>query len=76
MVKKFGREFLERLQFVNNNSFITTGVYGIDEIGRPMNPRGRTGVSGKGNLKRWGPNHQGDVIVTRYTSSDNTYLSN
>ncbi|XP_063691533.1 transient receptor potential cation channel subfamily M member-like 2 [Bolinopsis microptera] len=54
---------------VNRKSFL--GVYGIDEIGRPINPRGRTGISGKGNLKRWGPNLQGDVIVTRWQVDSN-----
>jgi len=26
-------------------------------IGRPLNPRGRTGISGRGLLGKWGPNH-------------------
>lgn len=29
------------------------------------NPRGRTGLSGRGLLGRWGPNHAADPIVTR-----------
>jgi ADP-ribose pyrophosphatase len=34
--------------------------------GRPLNPRGRTGVRGRGLLGKWGPNHAADPIVTRY----------
>lgn len=29
------------------------------------NPVGRTGISGRGCLGRWGPNHAADPIVTR-----------
>jgi len=36
-----------------------------DENGRPRNPRGRTGMTGRGLLGRWGPNHAADPIVTR-----------
>ncbi len=32
---------------------------------RPLNPRGRTGISGRGELGCWGPNHAADPIVTR-----------
>ena len=34
--------------------------------GRPLNPHGRTGVSNRGLLGRWGPNHAADTIVTRH----------
>jgi len=34
-------------------------------IGRPLNPRGRTGISGRGLLGKWGPNHAADPIVLR-----------
>jgi ADP-ribose pyrophosphatase len=33
---------------------------------RPLNPRGRTGISGRGELGCWGPNHAADPIVTRF----------
>ena len=33
--------------------------------GRPLNPRGRTGICGRGLLGRWGPNYAVDPIVTR-----------
>lgn len=32
----------------------------------PRNPMGRTGMSGRGLLGRFGPNHAADPIVTRY----------
>ncbi|XP_048752926.1 ADP-ribose pyrophosphatase, mitochondrial-like isoform X2 [Ostrea edulis] len=38
--------------------------------GVPRNPRGRTGVVGRGQLGRWGPNHAADPIVTRWKRDD------
>ncbi|XP_055334511.1 ADP-ribose pyrophosphatase, mitochondrial-like [Paramacrobiotus metropolitanus] len=38
----------------------------VDEY--PQNPVGRTGLRGRGKLGRWGPNHAGDPIVTRWKS--------
>ena len=34
--------------------------------GTPLNPRGRTGLKGRGQLNRWGPNHTAEPIVTRW----------
>ena len=34
--------------------------------GRPLNPRGRTGMCERGLLGKWGPNHAADPIVTRF----------
>ena len=43
------------------------GGFSRDETsGRPLNPRGRTGMSSRGLLGVWGPNHAADPIVTRY----------
>jgi len=42
------------------------GEYQISEAGRPLNIRGRTGLSGRGVLGKWGPNHAADPIVTRW----------
>ena len=39
--------------------------------GRPLNPRGRTGLAGRGVLGKWGPNHAADPIVTRWQRRDN-----
>lgn len=41
------------------------GEYRLKE-GKPLNPRGRTGLSGRGLLGRWGPNHAADPIITRW----------
>lgn len=35
----------------------------------PTNPRGRTGMHGRGLLGKWGPNHAADPIVTRFDPS-------
>ncbi|XP_028311989.1 ADP-ribose pyrophosphatase, mitochondrial isoform X2 [Gouania willdenowi] len=48
---------------VDRTSF--EGKYKV-ESGKPLNPRGRTGVMGRGLLGRWGPNHAADPIVTRW----------
>ncbi|KAM9305986.1 ADP-ribose pyrophosphatase, mitochondrial [Gastrophryne carolinensis] len=41
------------------------GTYHVD--GRtPRNPIGRTGLTGRGLLGRWGPNHAADPIITRW----------
>ena len=38
----------------------------LDEAcGRYRNPLGKTGIGGRGQLGRWGPNHAADCIVTR-----------
>ncbi len=37
--------------------------------GLPLNPKGRTGLTGRGTLYRWGPNHCVDCIVTRYCNN-------
>ena len=38
----------------------------FDAAGVPLNPRGRTGLRGRGLLGKWGPNHAADPIVTRW----------
>ncbi|XP_029914112.1 ADP-ribose pyrophosphatase, mitochondrial [Myripristis murdjan] len=48
---------------VDRTSF--EGNYTVEK-GKPLNPRGRTGVTGRGLLGRWGPNHAADPIVTRW----------
>jgi len=43
------------------------GPFTIDaSTSRPLNPRGRTGVSGRGLIDKWGPNQAADPIVTRF----------
>jgi len=40
-----------------------------DDHGRPLNPRGRTGIAGRGLLGRWGPNTAVAAVITRENSS-------
>ena len=47
-----------------NNGNIQTVIYKLDD-GIPLNPFGRTGLRGKGNLPRWGPNHYVMLFLTR-----------
>ncbi|XP_046840253.1 ADP-ribose pyrophosphatase, mitochondrial-like [Xenia sp. Carnegie-2017] len=57
---------------VDRTSF--TGEYEIIEY-RPRNPIGRTGMTGRGLLGRWGPNHAADPIVTRWkVNSDGKHV--
>jgi len=46
------------------------GEYAISSDGRPLNKMGRTGITGRGVLGRWGPNHAADPIVTRWQRSE------
>jgi hypothetical protein len=32
----------------------------------PLNPQGRTGLAGRGNLLYWGPNHVFQIVFTRF----------
>ncbi|XP_067129859.1 transient receptor potential cation channel subfamily M member-like 2 isoform X1 [Centruroides vittatus] len=47
-------------------------TYKLDSENVPQNPRGRTGLRGKGSLPRWGPNHYIIVIITRWQKSKYT----
>jgi ADP-ribose pyrophosphatase len=49
-----------------NNRHSYEGELVFNRTGRPRNPRGRTGMSGRGLLGKWGANHAADPIVTRY----------
>lgn len=40
------------------------------ENGYPQNPAGRTGISGRGILARWGANFAADTIITRKNKED------
>lgn len=42
------------------------GPIQLNADGSPQSPWGRTGMSGRGLLGKWGPNHAADPIVTRY----------
>ncbi|XP_029863067.1 ADP-ribose pyrophosphatase, mitochondrial-like isoform X2 [Aquila chrysaetos chrysaetos] len=60
--KGFSPKFNERDGEVERRSL--NGLY-VVENGRPRNPVGRTGLTGRGLLGRWGPNHAADPVVTR-----------
>ena len=50
----------------------TEGPVQFDErTGAPRNPRGRTGLAGRGSLGKWGPNRAADPIVTRWHPQTN-----
>ncbi len=36
----------------------------------PRNPVQRTGMTGRGSLGRWGPNHIADAIITRFARDE------
>lgn len=38
----------------------------LDAQGYPLNPAGRTGLRGRGQLYKWGPNHAVDEVVVRW----------
>lgn len=57
----------------NVNRVSYTGVYQILNQ-RPLNPVGRTGISGRGILGRYGPNHAADPVVTRWKRGANQSL--
>ncbi|NWI48188.1 NUDT9 protein, partial [Picathartes gymnocephalus] len=59
----FSPRFNERDGEVERKSL--NGLY-VVENGRPRNPAGRTGLTGRGLLGRWGPNHAADPVVTRW----------
>ncbi|XP_053375162.1 ADP-ribose pyrophosphatase, mitochondrial-like [Mercenaria mercenaria] len=55
---------------VNRRTYEPQGEYEVID-GYPRNPRGRTGLTGRGSLGRWGPNHAADPIVTRWKRDEN-----
>jgi ADP-ribose pyrophosphatase len=57
-------ESISELLYEKRVSF--EGPITFDSRCRPLNPRGRTGISGRGALGKWGPNYAADPIVTRF----------
>lgn len=57
---------------INRISYEKT--YGLDENSLPLNPKGRTGIRGRGELGKWGPNHAADPIVTRWADKEKGIL--
>ena len=52
---------------VDRRSFVN--AYKIIQ-GVPRNPVRRTGLEGRGNLLRWGPNHEVEIAVTRWARNE------
>ena len=50
----------------SGTSLLADAVAFDERSGAPLNPRGRTGLRGRGLLGKWGPNHAADPIVTRW----------
>lgn len=50
-------------------------TYQLNEDGYPLNPLGRTGLCGRGNLGRWGPNHAADPIVSRFKNDQLQFIA-
>ena len=59
--------FNENIDGVNRQS--NTAEYVVIE-GKPLNPKGRTGMSGRGELERWGPNHVSVSLVSRWARKE------
>ena len=54
--------------FVAHNFVLSSKLI---SFGYPVrNPHGRTGISGRGLLGRYGPNHAADPVVTRWKRTD------
>ncbi|XP_078332506.1 transient receptor potential cation channel subfamily M member-like 2 isoform X3 [Crassostrea virginica] len=52
---------------IDRKSYV--GTYQVQD-GLPLNPAGRTGLIGRGLLGRYGPNHCGDPVVTRWKRNE------
>ena len=60
-------EMLERLTIDREGVVVPlkNGTLYDFKAGRFLNPRGKTGIAGRGALGQWGPNWAADVIVTK-----------
>ena len=61
-------ELNQRTTFATAGGVAASFAEGLDfdDAGRPLNPVGRTGMSDRGLLGKWGSNHAADPIVTRF----------
>ena len=50
------------------------GKFNFTPDGRPINPIGRTGVTGRGLLGKWGPNTAADPLFTRFKRDSNNNI--
>lgn len=68
-------ELKSRISYANDeNGEPLKDVTTFDRRGRPLNPKGRTGMGGRGLLGKWGPNYLANPIVTRHHSRDGTSI--
>ncbi|MGA7826198.1 MAG: NUDIX domain-containing protein [Geobacteraceae bacterium] len=63
-------EDIALLPAIPRESFEGTLIH--DKSGRSLNPLGRTGISGRGLLGKWGPNYAADPIITRINRPSGT----
>ena len=56
----------QALEVAGRLSFEYQGPIKLDMDGAPLNPRGRTGITGRGRLEKWGVNHVADPVITRF----------
>ena len=62
-------DYMQRITYSFDEKGTTLSESGLifDEVENLfLNPRGRTGIIGRGILGKFGPNHAADVIATRY----------
>ena len=58
--------FRRRSKAIANRRTLTTRALRSTRQPAPLNPGGRTGMTDRGRLGKWGPNHAADPLVTRY----------
>jgi len=63
--------FNDNKEGVNRQSDVSE--YAIVD-GQPLNPKGRTGLTGRGELERWGPNHITLSLISRWAKRDNKLI--
>ncbi|KAI6656860.1 Translation factor GUF1, mitochondrial [Oopsacas minuta] len=63
-----GKRLLREIGNIPIDRHSHNGPYNVVDC-LPRNPVGRTGLTGRGLLGRWGPNHAADPIVTRWKRS-------
>lgn len=59
---------ISAIQWNKRNEY---GLFNFDSRGYPMNPNGRTGMTGRGVLGKWGPNSAGDPLFTMWKRDNN-----
>jgi ADP-ribose pyrophosphatase len=49
------------------------GIVAFNENRRPLNPFGRTGISGRGVVGKWGANFAADAVITTYNPQEQLF---